>query len=195
MGSANGPVFSTVLDRAIRRAAEWHQGQTRKASVTPYIVHPFGVMLLLDRFGFDEDLLIAGLLHDVVEDTEVSLQQIEEEFGSKVAEIVAHCSETKRDGSGAKRPWADRKRDHLEALAKAPIEARAVVLADKLHNLISIRADLEAGRPIWTSFNADRADVLDYYRTAIERLGDEEELQDLVSACLEVLNNVKRLHV
>ena len=137
------PPISMTLERAIRRAADWHDGQHRKGSTLPYMVHPFAVAMILDRLGFAEDVVIAGLLHDVVEDTEATLADVETEFGPRVAELVGWCSERKKDDSGAHRPWADRKRDHIEALAAAPTDARAVVLADKLHNLTSIRFDLD----------------------------------------------------
>lgn len=185
-------IFTTRLEQAMRRAAEWHHGQFRKGSKTPYIIHPFGVAMILDRFGFDEELIIAGLLHDVVEDTDATIDDIRREFGSRVAEIVGHCSETKLDTSGVKRPWIDRKRDHIEALAAAPIESRAVVLADKLQNLMSIACDLEAGRPVWSLFNAEREDVLTSYRTCLERIGHGEKLIGLVNEFKMALQDVER---
>src|SRR5262245_39145070 len=131
-------LFSLDLERALRWAAVCHRDQVRKASDTPYVEHVMGVALILDRLGFAEEVVIAGLLHDIVEDTSATLAEVEARFGLTVAEIVCHSSEIKTDAAGRKRPWIDRKRDHLEALRQAPVEARAVVLADKLHNLISI---------------------------------------------------------
>ena len=184
----SGSPISMTLERAIRRAADWHDGQHRKGSTLPYMVHPFAVAMILDRLGFAEDVVIAGLLHDVVEDTESTLADVETEFGPRVAELVGWCSERKKDDSGAHRPWADRKRDHIEALAAAPIDARAVVLADKLHNLTSIRFDLDAGRPVWGLFNASRDQVIENYRASIERIGGSEPpLAGLVAACWEAL--------
>ena len=115
--------------------------------------------------------MIAGLLHDVVEDTEVTEEQVEAAFGVEVAATVKHCTEVKLDAEGRKRPWFDRKRDHLAAAAEATVPARAVMLADKLHNLLSIVVDHNAGRPVWSYFNAGHAEVLWYYRAMIERLG------------------------
>src|SRR3954452_6256718 len=167
---ASSPIGPT-LERALRWAAQCHQGQRRKGSDTPYIQHPMAVALILDRAGFPEDVVVAGLLHDVVEDTDATEDQVRTRFGPAVAELVRHATEIKLDAEGRKRPWLDRKRDHLEALASAPVEARAVALADKLHNLLSIELDLGDGRPVWPAFNAERALVLRNYRTAIERLG------------------------
>jgi (p)ppGpp synthase/HD superfamily hydrolase len=179
---ARSLLYSLDLERALRFAARCHRHQLRKASDTPYIEHVMGVALLLDRLGFAEEVVIAGLLHDVVEDTDATLEQVEAEFGSEVAETVRHCSEVKTDAAGNKRPWADRKRDHLAALAHAPVAARAVVLADKLHNLISMELDLREGRVVWQAFNADRAQVIDYYNRTLEQLGtDEQRLVDLAA--------------
>ena len=75
------------------------------------------VALMLDRAGFDEDVVIAGLLHDIVEDTTATFDDVAARFGPAVAETVRHCSEVKLDAQGNKRPWIDRKRDHLAALA------------------------------------------------------------------------------
>jgi guanosine-3',5'-bis(diphosphate) 3'-pyrophosphohydrolase len=188
MQARSGPLISMNLERAIRLAAQWHDGGHRKGSKLPYIVHPFGVAMILDRLGFDETVVVAGLLHDVVEDTDATLADLEREFGARVAEIVGWCSERKTDDAGLHRPWSDRKRDHLAALSAAPFEARAVVLADKLHNLTSIRFDLDEGRPVWTLFNASRRDVLDQYQVSIEQLGrSDSRLAALLSACREAL--------
>jgi guanosine-3',5'-bis(diphosphate) 3'-pyrophosphohydrolase len=180
--------ISLDLERALRWAAVCHRGQTRKGSATPYVEHVVGVAMILDRLGFPEDVVIAGLLHDAVEDTDATIEQVEERFGPRVAETVGHCSEVKADAQGNKRPWIDRKRDHLEALAHAPAEARAVVLADKLHNLISIQLDLEEGRPVWSVFNAGRDQALWYYRSTIEQCGHgDPRLEALAESCRAVL--------
>jgi len=180
--------LSLRLERALRRAADWHRAQVRKGSGIPYIQHPLTVALILDRLDFDEDVIIAGLLHDAVEDTTATLDDVRAEFGDRVAEIVRHNSEIKHDATGQKRPWIERKRDHLEALADAPIEAWAVALADKLHNLISIKLDLAEDRPVWSVFNAERDQVLWYYRTMIDRCGAGDlRLERLAESCRSAL--------
>ena len=150
------------------------------------------VALILDRLGFPEDVVIAGLLHDAVEDTEATLEQVANEFGATVAETVGFCSEIKLDDQGQKRPWIDRKRDHIKALEHAPVDAKAVVLADKLHNLLSIQLDLEKGRDVWATFHAGRSEVLWYYRSMIEGCrGEDERLERLAEACNEVLEGIE----
>jgi (p)ppGpp synthase/HD superfamily hydrolase len=175
-------------------AAVGHRDQIRKGSGVPYIEHPMAVASILDRAGFDEEIVIAGLLHDLVEDTDVGLDRVREGFGDRVAGIVAECSEAKLDAGGRKRPWIDRKRDHLEAVLGALDDTRAVVLADKLHNLVSIELDLSEGRAVWDSFNADRDQVLWYYGAMIDACrSSDERLIRLADECRALLGEVAGL--
>jgi (p)ppGpp synthase/HD superfamily hydrolase len=186
------PLLTENLERALRWAATSHQGQARRASGVPYFEHVVAVAMALDRLGFDEPVVIAGLLHDVVEDTEATFDDVRARFGPAVAELVAHCSEVKNDAEGRKRPWIDRKRDHLAALAGAPVEARAVVLADKLHNLLSITCDLDDGLDVWAHFHAERDAVLWYYRTAVDTFGaGDPRLERLAAECRRVLERLE----
>jgi (p)ppGpp synthase/HD superfamily hydrolase len=188
-------MMTTRLERAMRWAAQSHHGQTRRSSQTPYFEHVAAVALILVRAGFDEDVVIAGLLHDIVEDTTVTLDDVATRFGRAVAELVRHCSEIKTDSSGKKRPWIDRKRDHLAATALAPFEARAIILADKLHNLISIELDIEENRPVWSEFHAEQSQVLWYYHAAIDRCTQgDARLELLARSCHEVLARVEALN-
>jgi (p)ppGpp synthase/HD superfamily hydrolase len=182
------------LDRALRWAAVCHAGQKRRSSGTPYFEHLAAVGLMLDRAGFDEDAVIAGVLHDLVEDTPATLDEVALRFGPAVAEIVRHCSEIKMDAHGNKRPWIDRKRDHIAAIATAPAVARAVFLADKLHNLISIELDLVDRRPVWPDFHAAREQVLWYYEAGIDACGqDDPRLERLAGLARATLARVKLL--
>jgi (p)ppGpp synthase/HD superfamily hydrolase len=150
------------------------------------------VAMILDRAGFPEEVVIAGLLHDLVEDTEITLDDVRSRFGLAVAEAVSGCTEVKRDATGAKRPWADRKRDHLEALKSASLATKAVFLADKLHNLASIALDLEEGRPVWSTFNAPRPDVLAYYRASLAACGaGDPRLEVLARQASAILDRVE----
>lgn len=185
-------LYSTDLEQAARCAAIWHRNQSRRASDVPYVQHVTGVALILARLGFETDTLIAALLHDAVEDTEATLDQISDQFGPQVAEIVAALSERKLDENGHKRPWIDRKTEHLAMLRCASIEARGVALADKLHNLTSILVDLAEGRAVWASFHADREQVLWYHEAMIDCCAAEEEprIMSLVRACRRALAEV-----
>jgi (p)ppGpp synthase/HD superfamily hydrolase len=182
------------LEQAMRWAAQAHDGQTRRGSGTPYFAHVAAVALVLDGAGFDEDVVIAGLLHDVVEDTATTLEDVAARFGASVAEIVRQCSEVKTDAQGKKRPWLDRKRDHIAAVAGAPLAARGVILADKLHNLICIELDLCERRPVWSEFHAGREQVIWYYHAIIDACGDDDpRLAQLAGSCHQVLARVTAL--
>ena len=185
-------IWSIARERALRWAAFLHQGQVRRGSGIPYIEHPMAVAAILDRLGFGEVAVIAGLLHDAVEDTEATLDEVRARFGAEVAAIVDGCSEVKIDAEGHKRPWGDRKRDHLAALAAAPTLDRAVFLADKLHNLICIRLDLDEGHAVWPDFHAPRDRVLAYYRAALSVAGmGDPRLDALAAACRQELDAVE----
>jgi len=182
---------SLAFERALRLAAVGHRDQVRKGSETPYIEHPMAVALILDRSGFDEEVVIAGLLHDLVEDTDVTLDEICRSFGGRVASIVEGCSEKKVDAEGRKRPWSDRKRDHVAVVSRSSDDVQAVVLADKLHNLISIELDLSDNRPVWSSFHADRTQVLAYYEAMLAACESRDSrLTRLLDECRARLRQV-----
>jgi (p)ppGpp synthase/HD superfamily hydrolase len=187
-------LFSPLLEQALRFAEVQHAGQTRRGSGVPYTTHLSAVALILARLDFDEQTLTAALLHDVVEDTSATLEEVAAHFGDEVAKIVRHCSEAKLDSQGTKRPWIDRKRDHIAAIPAAPISARAVILADKLHNLITIEFDLAQSRPVWSLFHAPRGQVLGYYHTIIPACGqDDPRLIALAANCRAILFRIEAI--
>jgi (p)ppGpp synthase/HD superfamily hydrolase len=162
--------WSEGLELALRCASRWHRDQNRKATDIPYVSHPVAVGWMLDRHGFSESVQIAALLHDVVEDCGVPLDEIRVLFGPEVASWVEACTERKLDAAGRKRPWPERKEEHLNRLRAAPGEARAIVLADKWHNLMSMALDLASGAEVWERFNASRLEVLELAARTLELL-------------------------
>lgn len=151
--------------RAFEFAAHKHAGQTRKASTIPYLTHLMGVASLVLEAGGDEDLAIAALLHDVVEDCGgVSmLREVRKRFGSRVAKVVDGCT----DAYGEPKPeWRERKENYLCHLAQADADTRLVSAADKLNNVRSILSDYrEIGELVWARFNGGREGTLWYYRS------------------------------
>src|SRR5450432_1830799 len=138
--------------RAFQFAAEKHANQTRKASTIPYIAHLMGVAALVLEARGDEDLAIAALLHDVVEDCGGApmLKEVRRRFGKRVADVVEACSDT---DATPKPPWRERKEQYIRHLRTADAGSRLVSTADKLHNARSILADYrEIGEPIWERF-------------------------------------------
>ncbi|HXC44321.1 MAG TPA: HD domain-containing protein [Candidatus Dormibacteraeota bacterium] len=154
--------------RAFVFAAEKHAGQTRKASTIPYISHLMGVASLVLEFGGDEDMAIAALLHDVVEDCggKPMLKQVRRRFGSRVAKIVQGCTDSNSD---PKPPWRERKETYIRHLKTADAETRLVSAADKLNNVRSILSDYRAvGESVWARFQGRRDGTLWYYRALLD---------------------------
>lgn len=154
--------------RAFAFAAEKHAGQTRKASTIPYIAHLMGVASLVLEFGGDEDMAIAALLHDVVEDCGGApmLKEVRRRFGGRVAKIVDGCTDSY---TMPKLPWRERKETYLQHLQKADLDTRLVSAADKLNNVRSILADYrEVGESIWARFNGGREGTVWYYRSLLK---------------------------
>lgn len=152
------------FDLALKMAHGYHAGQMRKGADTPYFGHLLGVTSIVVDEGGDEDQAIAALLHDAPEDQggRETLAEIEREFGSRVAGIVEHLSDTFED---PKPPWRERKESYLDRLEAEEDEAVLLVsIADKLHNARSITLDLaEHGDPVWQRFNGGRDGSLWYY--------------------------------
>lgn len=151
--------------RAFEFAAENHSGQTRKASTIPYIAHLMGVASLVLEAGGDEDLAIAALLHDVVEDCGgmPMLKEVGRRFGKRVAKVVDGCTDADTD---PKPPWRARKENYIRHLKKAGADTRLVSAADKLNNVRSILSDYRAiGESVWSRFTGGREGTLWYYRT------------------------------
>jgi (p)ppGpp synthase/HD superfamily hydrolase len=155
--------------RAFQFAADKHAGQTRKASTIPYIAHLMGVASLVLEAGGDEDLAIAALLHDVVEDCGGApmLNEVRRRFGKRVASAVEGCTDADRD---PKPPWRKRKEGYIRRLRSADADARLVSAADKLNNLRSILTDYrEIGQSVWARFQGGRDGTLWYYRALCDQ--------------------------
>src|SRR6201997_5208121 len=156
-----GPRFQ----RAFQFASKKHAGQTRKASTIPYLAHLMGVASLVLEAGGDEDLAIAALLHDVVEDCGGApmLKEVRRRFGKRVADIVDGCTDAYEI---PKPPWRERKESYLRRLKKENADTRLVSAADKLNNIRSILSDYrKVGESVWSRFNGGRVGTLWYYRT------------------------------
>jgi (p)ppGpp synthase/HD superfamily hydrolase len=158
------PILGPRLQRAFRYAAEKHAGQTRKQSAVPYLSHLMAVASLVLEAGGDEDMAIAALLHDVVEDCGgmPRLREVRKMFGPRVARIVEGCTDSFGE---PKAEWVERKKDYLREVKHADIETRLVSASDKLHNVRTILADYrQQGEAIWTRFSGKKEGTLWYYR-------------------------------
>ena len=163
--SQNGtPRLGRRFEQALVFATRKHRGQSRKASRIPYVGHLLGVASLVLEAGGDEDLAIAALLHDVVEDCggRPMLKEVERRFGKRVAHIVDGCTDSYAQ---PKPPWNERKETYLKRLRRENTEVRLVSCADKVHNLGTILRDYrEVGESIWERFRGKRDGTLWYYR-------------------------------
>ena len=153
-----------MLFEALAFAVEAHGRvrHLRKGTRFPYIVHPVRVAWILERHGYDEEIVAAGLLHDTLEDTDVTPAEIVDRFGERVARLVEAVSEADRS-----LPWQERKEATIAKVAGAEDDVLAILAADKLDNVRSIRDSLaERGEAeTWALFKVGRAEQAWYYRS------------------------------
>jgi (p)ppGpp synthase/HD superfamily hydrolase len=172
--------YSDTINHALAFAAKHHDRQVRKGTKLPYLTHPANVAVILTRYGRDDDTVVAGILHDVIEDSvregysrQMLEQRIGDKFGPKVLDTVLAVTYRKNDDDGVELSGEDRKADYLERLADASEEARWVCAADKVHNASSIIADLRRTvdpETIWSRFGGGKAGTGRWYRQVYERL-------------------------
>ena len=172
--------YSDRINHALAFAAKHHDRQVRKGPRLPYLTHPANVAIILTRYGRDEDTVIAGILHDVIEDCvrenytrEMLEQRIGDKFGESVLDTVLAVTQRNVDDEGNDLSSDERKDDYLERLSGASESARWVCAADKLHNAGTIVADLKRTidpGTVWSRFNAGRGGTVRWYRHVYERL-------------------------
>lgn len=141
----------SLIERAMALAVRAHEGQMRKEAAVPYIVHPVSVALILARYGFSDTVIAAALVHDVVEDTSVSEEELRRELGDGVADLVVPVTHD------STLPWEEKKRAYIEAVRNASMDVKAISIADKITNAESLIAAYKVqGTAIWKYFNAGR---------------------------------------
>jgi (p)ppGpp synthase/HD superfamily hydrolase len=166
-------IYSPLLQKAIDFAIKTHwqnDKQYRKGKDNPYITHPLSVALILSQAGAEEDVIIAGILHDTVEDSKepykVTNKEIKEKFGPKVAALVDAVTEKDRSAD-----WLTRKMKALEHIKHMDHDALLLKSADVLHNLTELVQDLKKdGDMVWERFNASKADTIKRYNALIPEL-------------------------
>jgi (p)ppGpp synthase/HD superfamily hydrolase len=160
--------MSDLVFKAITFAAQCHEGQYRKGTSIPYIVHPLSMLRFLARLDAPAELQAAAVLHDVVEDTEATLEDIEQRFGGRVAALVEGATEKDKTLS-----WLERKQAAIHhAECSSDLELLVLKCVDKLDNLSDIREDHELhGETIWGRFKVDRATQMWYYGTLTRLFG------------------------
>jgi (p)ppGpp synthase/HD superfamily hydrolase len=184
------------FDRALLYATQVHGGQVRKGTSVPYVAHLLAVAATVLEYGGDEDMAIAGLLHDAAEDQGGArrLDDIHNRFGERVAAIVRSCSDSLVEAGEAKEEWRARKERYLRHLESCDGDTLLVSLADKAHNARSILRDLrksEIGRAVWQRFKRGSEDQLWYYgalAAAYRRLLPGQLAEELA----EIVEHIRR---
>lgn len=142
-------IDTSLLDRAILYAVQAHAGVERRGKGFPYIVHPMEAMAIAATMTADQEVLAAAALHDVVEDTDVTLDEIRAQFGDRVARLV----ETESDRPDLRQEWRMRKEDSLRRLSEASRDEKIVAMGDKLSNMRAIARDYTTeGESFWQRF-------------------------------------------
>ena len=172
--------YSDRINHAFAFAAKHHDRQVRKGTRLPYLTHPANVALILTRYGRDEDTVVAGILHDVIEDCvregwtrEMLEERIAAKFGDTVLDAVLAVTKRKFDDDGVELARDDIRSDYLARLSEAGESARWVCAADKVHNAGSILADLRRTidpDSVWGRFGGGRDGTLRWYRDVCDRL-------------------------
>lgn len=153
-------MISQAINKALIFSSSAHRNQLRKATDTPYISHPVGVGMILLKTGCRDELVIAGILHDCLEDTDATENDILKEFGPEVLELVKGATEPDHHTKS----WQERKQHTIDYMKNASRDIKLVCCADKLNNLMCDINDFEVlGDKLWERFSAPMQDQVWYY--------------------------------
>jgi (p)ppGpp synthase/HD superfamily hydrolase len=172
--------YSDRINHALAFAAKHHDQQVRKGTRLPYLTHPANVAIILTRYERDDRTVVAGILHDVIEDCvresytrEMLEQRIGDKFGAEVLDTVLAVTQRRLDDDGVELSYDERRTDYLERLAVASDAARWVCAADALHNAATLLSDLRRTidpDTVWSRFTGGRAETARWYRRILDRL-------------------------
>lgn len=172
--------YSDRINHAFAFAAKHHDQQVRKGTRLPYLTHPANVAVILTRYGCSEEIIVSGILHDVIEDgvrdgltREILEERIGRKFGSAVLDAVLAVTTRRTDDDGVELSWDERKDDYLRRLGLASEDALWVCAADKVHNANCILSDLRRTafpETVWGRFSAGREGTVRWYRRVADRL-------------------------
>lgn len=190
----NKPLNTELLDRAIVFAVRAHAGTERRGKGFPYIVHPMEAVSIVSTITPDQEMLAAAALHDTVEDTDVTVEELRAEFGDRVAALVASESDVVFEGVSEQDSWRARKQAAIDRLAAASRDAKIVALGDKLSNMRAIARDYAVqGEALWGLFHAkDPSDHAWHYRglaDALRELDDTFAFREFEQLINQVFGN------
>ena len=172
--------YSDRINHALAFAAKHHDQQVRKGTRLPYLTHPANVAIILTGYGCDETTVVAGILHDVIEDcvtkdytAEMLEQRIAAKFGADVLETVLAVTHRRHNDEGDEFSPEEQKQDYLRRLQDANDRALWVCAADKLHNANSIHTDVQRTiqpENVWARFKVGKTGTVRWYRSVYDRL-------------------------
>ena len=176
-----------LLQKAILFAAEKHENQVRKGTTIPYYTHVMEAMEIVSRMTEDEEVRAAAVLHDTLEDTPTTKEELVQAFGNRVADLVAAESEDKSVGKPEKASWRERKQATVRHLENAETDVRRIALGDKLSNVRAMHRDLQTqGEEFWQKFNNQNpADQAWYYCSLANIFLTDPEIGGQNPACGE----------
>ncbi|WP_245980205.1 HD domain-containing protein [Peribacillus asahii] len=176
----------SLIEKGINFALSAHHGQMRKQTTIPYVVHPLSVGFLLQKYGYNEETITAGILHDVLEDTQATYEQLVDEFGLRVANLVEAASEKDKT-----LPWKVRKLHTVQTIHSLSKNGAAIVCADKLNNLSSIKEEgSRIGEEVWNRFNSGKEEQDWYYQSIATQLYRTEVEKNLLLAFDQTVQKV-----
>ena len=192
----NKYIDTDLLDRAIIFAVQAHHNTERRGKGFPYIVHPMEAVEIVATITPNQELLAAAALHDTIEDTDVTVEDIRREFGDRVAELVYAESDRFTEGVSEEDSWHDRKQAAIDRLAAASHDAKIVAMGDKLSNMRAIWRDYQTkGDALWDIFHVkDKASHEWHYRglaQSLSELSDTFAYQEFVHLIDDVFGKVK----
>jgi (p)ppGpp synthase/HD superfamily hydrolase len=190
-------MISNKVNLALKVASKAHRDQVRKGTDIPYISHPVAVAMIIGEYTTDEDVIVAGILHDVLEDVRPSIYSeadMRGDFGDNITDIVKDVSEDKIAGEPEK-PWIERKKGYLAHLDNlANVEPIIVSTADKIHNLTDILEEYKkAGDGIWQKFNASKDDELWFYSEFLKIIEKKQIPEQMKVALASLVDRLKSI--
>ena len=194
---ANKFLNTDLLDRAIVFAVKAHHNTERRGKGFPYIVHPMEAVEIVSTITSDQELLAAAALHDTIEDTDVTVEDIRREFGDRIADLVHAESDRFTEGVSEEDSWHERKQAAIERLAAAPHDAKIVAMGDKLSNMRAIWRDYQSkGDELWKIFHVtDKASHEWHYRglaVSLSELSDTFAYKEFIRLIEDVFGSSLR---
>ena len=195
--------YSDVINHSLAFAAKHHDRQVRKGTKLPYLTHPANVAIILTRYGRDDDTVVAGILHDVIEDCvrdgytrDMLEQRIGDKFGERVLDTVLSVTYRRQDDDGIELSGDERRDDYLNRLSGASESARWVCAADKIHNASTIISDLRRTVDqdnVWNRFSGGKSTTVRWYRSVYERLRELGFSAPIMSELEKVTTELEKL--